>query len=238
MDTYNGSFAESYSNIKTARQKKRLAKKDFEKYLISLHIKQNELWEIKKNLPQIPLEFPYQKGWQRSYELRSDTAVCKHADFYGLLLDKLNTMQYSKTKDFKIRRRKNRKKIRVDRPQSLIEFDLWQWERNIVKLSEAEKAMFYPVEYWCNATKCKTVKFVFKEPWRFILKVRPHIITHQKMKDEILEQEIAEINNHIEHHFLQHKINKIVDGCSYHSRHERDRNPKHKTNYINELLQE
>jgi hypothetical protein len=238
MDTNNRSFQECYRNIKTARQKKRLVKKDFDKKLIRLHQKRNELRKIKKNLPLVPLKNPYQKGWVRSFELRPDVAETKNADFYQALLSKINTKQFSGLKHFKIKRRKNRKKIWFERPQSLREFDLYQWARNAEGLTDKEKLLFNPEEYWCTISKRFTVKYVFIEAWRFELKVRPDIITHRRMIDELLEQEISCIDNHIDRHFLQDRINKLVYGNSFRWRRRPDENPKHKKNYLNELLNE
>jgi hypothetical protein len=228
MDTKNGSFEECYRNIKTARQKKRIVKKDFDKQLISLHKKRIELQEIKKNLPLVKLENPYQKGWVRTFELRPDITESKNADFYRALLSKINSVQYSNVKHFKTKRRKNRKKKWIDKPQMLQEFDMCQWSRN------AEK--FSPKEYWCTLSKRIRIKYVFIEAWRFILKVRPNIITHQRLIDEVLEQEISCIDKHIDAHFLEGRINKLVYGNSYHWGRKPDENPKHKTNYLNELL--
>lgn len=238
MDINNRSFEECYRNIKTARQKKRLVKKDFDKQLIRFHKKRKELCEIKKNLPLLPLKTPYQKGWVRSFELRADVAETKNADFYQTLLSKINTKQFAGVKHFKIKRRKNRKKIWLERPQSLQEFDLYQWARNAEGLDDKEKLLFSQKEYWCPTSKAITVKYVFTEAWRFILKVRPNIITHQRMIDEVLEQEISDIDNHIDRHFLQGKINKLVYGNSFRWRRNPDENPKHKINYLNELLNE
>ncbi|MES2479977.1 MAG: hypothetical protein V4561_12885 [Bacteroidota bacterium] len=236
MDTKKGSFEECYRNIKTVRQKKRLVKKDFDKQLISLHKKRIELQKIKKNLPLVKLENPYQKGWVRTFELRPDIAESKNADFYRALLSKINSRQYSNVKHFKTKRRKHRKKIWIDKPQMLQEFDMWQWSRNAEKFSEKEKLLFYPKEYWCSMSKTITVKYVFIEAWRFMLKVRPNIITHQRMIDEVLEQEISCIDKHIDAHFLEGRINKLVYGNSYQWRRKPDENPKHKINYLNELL--
>ncbi|HTN16920.1 MAG TPA: hypothetical protein VL092_04505 [Chitinophagaceae bacterium] len=238
MGAIIGSFTECYRMIKTARQKKRLVKNDFDKQLIRLHKSRKSLLEIKQKLPMVPVEHPYQKGWKRTFELRKDVAESKHADFYLSLLDKINTVQYSRIKYFQLKRRKHRKKVWIEMPQTLQEFDLWKWERNIPGFSEQEKAFFYPKEYWCTTLKQVIVKYAFTEPWRFILKIKPNMITHQKMIDETLDQEIAFLDQHIANHFLQHKIIKLVNGHSYKWRKKPGMNTKHKTNYLNELLQE
>ncbi|MBL7710862.1 MAG: hypothetical protein JNL13_00285 [Chitinophagaceae bacterium] len=236
MGAMNGSFTECYRMVKTARQKKRLVKHDFDKQLIRLHKERESLQETKRKLPMVPIEHPYQKGWKRTFELRTDIAESKHADFYLSLLKKINTVQYSGVKHFRMKRRKHRKKVWIETPQILQEFDLWQWERNTAGFSEQERVLFYPKEYWCTAIKQTVIKYVFAEPWRFTLKVKPNMITHRKMVDEVLDREIAFLDHYIANHFLQHKINKLVNGYSYKWHKKPDRNPKHKINYLNELL--
>jgi len=58
--------------IKSARRKKRLVKLDFDKRLIRLSKTREELQEQKRNLPIVPLEHPYQRGWKRFFVLRDD----------------------------------------------------------------------------------------------------------------------------------------------------------------------
>ena len=74
MDEYIGSKELYCCKIKSARQKKRLVKKDFDKKLIRLHRKRKELLDIKRNLPLLPLKNPYQQGWVRTFEMSYETA--------------------------------------------------------------------------------------------------------------------------------------------------------------------
>lgn len=238
MDEYIGTNELYCCKIKSARQKKRLVKKDFHKQLIRLHRKRNQLIEIKRNMPLLPIKNPYQQGWVRTFEMSEEMVESKHAIFFQTLLSKINTVQYSRVKNFSKKRRKNRKKIWVETPQSLFDFNVWQWERNERAFTEKEKQLFHPQEYWCSITKKIKVRFVFTEPWRFVLRIRPNIITHQKMMDEVLEQEIGEIDQHIDSQFLQFQINKIVYGRSYQLRRRSKEEGKHKHNYLNEWLQE
>ena len=68
--------------LKSARQKRRLVKKDRDKQLIQLDKHQNLLWKQKRELPMIPLEHPYQKGWKRFFVLRKDVQQSAKAVFY------------------------------------------------------------------------------------------------------------------------------------------------------------
>ncbi|MBC8032999.1 MAG: hypothetical protein H7Y03_02555 [Chitinophagaceae bacterium] len=44
----------------------------------------------------------------------------------------------------------------------------------------------------------------------------PHIIYEVQMHDEVLEQEIAELDNYVERNNLWHRINRLTNGRSYH----------------------
>lgn len=214
MDTNNLASSYDLSRLKTARRKKQLVKKDFEKQLIQLSKTENKLREQRNKLPNVPLEKPYQKGWERSFFLREDVAKLANADFYTSLLDKINTYQHSRYKTFKKRKRKYRKYVYQEKPQLLKEFTERDWTCSKLKLSDKEKSLFEKQEVWCIFQKGLKISYVFKESWRFVLKVKPNIITHTKMIDEILEQEIAEISDYIDNKNLRVKMNKILYGST------------------------
>lgn len=215
MYTHTWSFDAGYCKIKTARQKKRLQKKDRDKQLLRLDRRQDELVKIRCALPLIPLTTPYQKGWKRTFVLREDTARCKQAAFYETLLSKINTVHYATDRHFRRKlRKKNRKKQYAIKPQFLREFYAWEWHRQC-KLSPEEKAHFYPKECWSKDGKTVTIKYVFTDPWRFVLRITPHMITHTRMVDEALEQELQQIGNYIECHHLQPRMLKLTLGRSW-----------------------
>jgi len=203
--------------LRSARQKRRSQKEDFEKQLIQLHNQRIQLQADKARLPWIPLAEPYQKGWKRSFVLREDVWQSKQADFYQTLLDKINTTQYSKDKGFKVKKRKRRKRVYEVKKQSLREFSEWDWSYGKLKLTETEKMLFYRQETWSAQSRCFIIQYVFIEPWRFVLQVRPHMITHMKMIDADLEARIQQLENYIENKHLNYKIFKITNGRSRHS---------------------
>ena len=82
---------------------------------------------------------------------------------------------------------------------------------------------------------------VFTEPWRFVLRIRPNIITHTKLRDVVLEQRIKRIDTYIQQNDLKGTINRLVYG--HHKWHwfreekARERNPyKHKN--LEQILDE
>lgn len=96
MDTTLWSY-----RLKTARQKKRLQKKDLDKQLLRMERELNRLEEIKSNQPVVPLEKPYQKGWIRKFVLRSEVEKSDKAAFYQEILDKINSYQHHYDQSFK-----------------------------------------------------------------------------------------------------------------------------------------
>ncbi|MBF7090103.1 hypothetical protein IUY40_00920 [Flavobacterium sp. ALJ2] len=212
MDNYLLDDYIQCSRLKKKRQKKRLVKEDFEKQLIQLDKLEGELWKKKRCLPLVPLATPYQKGWQRYFVLREDIARSKEALFYKTVLEKINTVQYSSDKSFKKKKKRKRKHVYVEKLQTLKEFSESEWRSPKLALTEKEKTHFYKRERWCPNCKRYKVHYVFNEPWRYVLRVRPNMITHTKMVDAVLESEIDRIENYLIRNFLRNTIMKMKHG--------------------------
>jgi hypothetical protein len=204
-------YALSY-RLRSARNKKRSQKENFGKRLIQLHKQEVKLWTDRRKLPWVPLAEPYQKGWKRFFVLREDVKRSNNAGFYESMLEKINTIQYSKDKDFKVKKRRMRKRVYEVEKQFLREFNEWEWNSSRLRLTEDEKAFFYRKETPGPKNKYIIVKYVYTEPWRFVLQIRPHMITHMKMIDEDLEREVQLLENYIERNDLRHKMIKMTKG--------------------------
>ena len=87
--------AEGVSRLRNLRSRKRIAREDHEKYLRECCDRHAELEKQRRNLPLVPLEKPYQKGYVRFFVLREDVRQGKQADFFATLLEKINTFQYA-----------------------------------------------------------------------------------------------------------------------------------------------
>ena len=76
------------------------------------------------------------------------------------------------------------------------------------------------------------IKYVITDPWRFMLKVMPHIVTQVKLHDEVLQQEIDEVDSYIDHHFYEPRIHRLTNGRRrHHWKYDINERPK----YINKL---
>jgi hypothetical protein len=189
---------------KTDRQRKRDAFKQKEKQLIQLDKKETQLYHQKRNLGFELLENPYQKGFKRFFVVREDIAQSKYGEFYNELLTYINSTKYSLRKDFKKSKKIKRKRVYVEISQELESFHDFQFK----KIPEKFKPCFWPTLAYHPNFKSFEMKYKFIDPWKYVLKTEPNIITHRRKIDHELEQEISQIENKIERCFLRNKINK------------------------------
>jgi hypothetical protein len=218
--------------LKSARRKKRLVKKDRNKQLIQLNKQHSLLWKEKQHLPMIPLEHPYQKGWERIFVLHKDVQRSAKAAFYQGILDKINTVEYNHDISFKKRKRRKQRYHYEERPQTLRPIYYNEWRSNKLKLTEAEQACFFRNEEWSASRSKVIITYMFTDSWRFVLAVKPHIVYEIKMVDELLEQELNAIDHWIARHNLWPKITKLNKGNCYKYWKV---NPFEQAKYINKL---
>lgn len=196
--------------LRTARQKKRMQYEDFDKQLLALNRKQIELRIKRNNLGWEPLNPPIQKGWKRFFVLRDDVALSKNAQFFQNILDKINTYDWSSKRDFLVRRRKFGRKIYVVKPQRLLEPEAHHFKK--LCFTEREIKMFrieYRIEKW---SKEPVKRYVFLEPWRFILRVRPNLVEKVRIKDAVLDSQIQQMDNYVKRNDLEKRMDKIIRG--------------------------
>jgi hypothetical protein len=202
--------------IRTARQKKRMQHKDFERHLIQLDKEQRALYRQKKSLGWVQLTPHVQKGWKRFFVLREDVARGPHAAFFQEILDKINTKDWSHRKDFLVRKRRQGKKKYVVKSQKLLETSAKDFLK--FELSEAQKFFFHE-EWKLDGSKHLRRHFVFSEPWRFVLRTRPNIITKVRVRDEVMEARMKAIDNYLERNGLEWKQVRLLYGnCKWRHR--------------------
>ncbi len=197
---------------KSARRKKRLVKKDFDKQLIKLDRLRADLWDKQSKLPMVPLAQPYQKGWKRLFVLRDDIQQETVAEFYQNLLNKINTVRYHHDQSFKRRKKRRRNRYKYEESvQTLRTMEGYDWLRNTLKLTDAEKALFVPKEVWSYRFSRFIIRHEFSEPWRFVLVTQPRIIYEKKLHDQELEQEISEIGKYLDNPQNRYRLSKLRD---------------------------
>ncbi len=222
-------------NLKTKRQKRQALKEDREKQLLEKYYEWIRLRKVKRDLPMIPLQEPYQKGWKRFFVLRPDQLFTQSAAFYSQLLEKINTVAYNSERKFimKVKYRFSRKRVPVEIPQSLKYFDVQEWNDPKLNLTEREKALFEPTWHYETQTGMYSTRYMFRDPWRYVLKVSPNIISEVKMMDSELEQQIAEIQNYLDREGLMPLAEKAAHGEVYSWSRFEPEQEKHKSPFKN-----
>lgn len=199
--------------LRTKRNKIRMKYEHFHKSLIQIHKEEEELYKQKYSLGWEPLVPPVQKGWKRVFMLRQDVARSRYADFYSGILAKINTVQWSHRKDFMKKKRAFGRKKYVVREQYLLKPDGYQFQKS--GFTEAEKAQFHE-EWSYEKHRGRFVKrYVFNEPWRFVLKVQPNIIDRIRKRDPVLEARLKDIDDYLERNNYRPILLKLLEGDNY-----------------------
>lgn len=201
-----------FFRLRSLRSRKRIIKKDVEKQIRKKYNRSDELWKLRRNIPSVPLEKPYQKGFVRFFVVRDDVKRSKDGDFFEGILNKINTKMYSETRKFLKKKRKFGRRIYVDREQKLGRLSTYQWNDPKLKLTDRERQYFLKREDYCPFRKRYNIYYEFIEPWRFVLRVKPNMITHYKPLDSDLEKEIDELDYYLGKHKIVGIIHKIIYG--------------------------
>lgn len=197
--------------LRTKRRRKRAQRKGFEKNLRALDSERQEIWERQRNLGWVELEKPVMRGWKRFFVLREDVAESIHAAFFQNILDKIGSVNFSNRKDFKTRKKRVKKWGYEAKKQELLKPDLWQFRKmNFTKKEQSlfeERTIMNQHRMWIKI-------YVFKEPWRFVLKIKPNMITRTRVRNVEMESRRAELDNYFDRNHLEPRLYKIK-GQSY-----------------------
>lgn len=71
-----------------------------DKELLALERERNRLWKAKWSAPLVPIEKPYQAGWERQFTLRDDASRRSEAPAWKQILAKFNLPLFSRDKKF------------------------------------------------------------------------------------------------------------------------------------------
>ena len=208
---------EGVSRLRNLRSRKRIAREDHEKYLRECIKRQKALFKQRRELPLVPLEKPYQKGYVRFFVLREDVRQGKQADFFETLLEKINTYQYADTRKFQKKKKRRGKRVYIARKQELYTFSQWEWERALErgKFTQKERAYFAKIECFNRQKDRFEIHYEFTEAWRFELRVKPNMITHYRPVDIAIERELAELDKIIDDYKNWGIIHSKIYGGSY-----------------------
>ena len=208
---------EGVSRLRNLRSRKRIVREDHEKFLRECIKRQKVLFKQRRELPLVPLEKPYQKGYVRFFVLREDVRQGKQAEFFATLLEKINTYQYADTRKFQKKKKRRGKRVYIARKQELYTFSQWEWERALEKgkFTQKERAYFAKIECFNRQKDRFEIHYEFTEAWRFELRVKPNMITHYRPVDIAIERELAELDKIIDDYKNWGIIHSKIYGRSY-----------------------
>lgn len=213
MNTDNDILPLGHFRLKSSRRRKRWQRTERDKSLIRLYREYDALNSQRHKLGFERLDPPVQRGWKRFFVLcdhpmqRTGNTPKRESGFFQGILDKINTIQYSSRRDFKVKRRRRGKKVYEERPQAL----LMHFTFRSLKVTDEEARYFDIVTENGPAGKCRGV-YAFREPWRFKLKIEPNIIRWKRIRDFDLERRIGEMDQFIHHHDLWPRMLKVTYG--------------------------
>lgn len=93
--------------------------------------------------------------------------------------------------------------------QELLKPDQWHFAK--LDFNDKEKQMFHEAFQYHKSGKI-TKRYVFNEPWRFVFRVRPHMITTVRIKDGDLEARIDEIDDYLGKDDVRGRLLKLQYG--------------------------
>lgn len=201
-------------NLPSHRWKKRRVQKGVDRLLHRQYREAEHITRLIRNLGYEPLEHPYQKGWKRMFQLREEWKLDSRAELYNDILQHINHTVYSPEPSFSGKRKRRRSRIRYEywERQQLRALSQAAFER--ASFSAEAAALFERLERPCSYGNGTYVEYVFTQPWRFELKVLPHIITHVRRRDLELERRIDELWRLIDRDEGR-KIKVLWGGISY-----------------------
>lgn len=183
-----------FSRYRSARSKKRLVKRDKEKQVRQLWERHKQVSKELHDTPLLPLAEPYQKGWKRFFVVRPDIKISAYGEFYESILKVINTVQYSETRKFLKKGRRRGKRIYLPREQRLKELSLYEWHSPKCRLTDRQRTHFIWTETYDSNRKTWQKVYEFADPWRYVLKIAPHMITHYRPVNIDLKREYEWLN--------------------------------------------
>lgn len=200
--------------LRSLRSRKRIIKKDLEKQIRKKHVRSEKLWHLRRNIPLVPLDKPFQKGFVRFFVVREDIKASSDRELFEAILEKINTRMYSENRKFTKKKKRRGRKIQVERIQHLGRLSLTQWLDPKTGITDRERTYFMKKEEYDPYRKRYNIVYECTEPWRFVLKVIPYMITHYKPLDSGLEEEYNALHDYLDRHKIAGLVIKKIHGGS------------------------
>ncbi|MCD9016586.1 hypothetical protein [Parachryseolinea silvisoli] len=208
IEDYSGRF-----RVRSERRRKRAVKEAYDKNLLRLGREWDAIRRKRYSVGWDELNPPVQRGYVRFFVLRDDIKRTKQAGFFENLLAKINVRQYSHRKDFLVKRRRYGKKVYASREHTLPLVESWELQRK--KLTAEELAFFSEETIYHTRQHCSRIAYRFTEPWRFILRIQPNMITKVRKMNVDLDRREADLDRYFSFdNRLDHWV-KLLNGNAY-----------------------
>jgi hypothetical protein len=167
-----------------------------DRHLRALEREANRLWQARADAPIIPLEHPYQRGWQKSFVLEKDVLRRPDVDIFRAVLNAINQRVFSRDSSFV---RPNGQPI-VLRPR-IIRIREW------LKLAwPASQQRFFSYGCWRlddhdwlrKSERARVTGFRLFRTWWLREDIQPFMITHQRVELPHVRERLAEIESYME----------------------------------------
>ena len=208
IEDYSGRF-----RVRSERRRKRAAKEAYDKNLLRLGREWKAIHRKRYSLGWDELNPPVQRGYVRFFVLRDDIKRTKQAGFFENLLAKINVRQYSHRKDFLVKRRRYGRKVYAPREHTLPLVESWELQRK--KLTAEELAFFSEETIYHTRQHCSRIVYRFTEPWRFILRIQPNMITKVRKMNVDLDRREADLERYFSFDNRRDHWLKLLDGSAY-----------------------
>jgi hypothetical protein len=178
-----------------------------DKRLLVLEREAKRLRHAQDHAPVIPLEHPYQRGWEKFYVLEERVAKRPDAADFRAMLALINRRVYSRTRDF-VNRCGH---VTVLRPRIIP-------EREWMKLAwPARRQRFFGYGHWrlddqpWTSIKWRPYLTGFKLVHLSWLReeIQPHLITHQRVELPEVRSRLAEIEAQMEFTQGWHRLDRL-----------------------------
>ncbi len=165
-----------------------------EKLLRHLEREAQILWRAMRDRPVIPLETPYQRGWERRFCLRDDIHQRPDRRIFAEVLPQVNWSQRCRNPEF------------LDRHGNPMGFGpriipLARWRS--LAWPESHKRLFafghWPDEYGPRQAKQNILGYRLHRSWWLATVVSPLMVTHRQVDLPEVRERLAEIESYMTH---------------------------------------
>lgn len=152
----------------------------------------DSLYDIQRNQNWIPLEKPYKNGYRKVFDIREDIKNRDDAWVFYKCIELVGVTSWSREKSFK-------KKIKKGKYEYVNPVFGYISEKVYQNLHPAVKKYFHEIDSYNKNYSPYWKRYACHVPsFYFIIKTKPHYVTHYKEHDAVIERQIAELDDYLD----------------------------------------